>query len=101
MIKRVNGNDESLKSLQKDMTKFQTTGSGSKSGPDISKLAKDGRKFFAKMDLFGLDRWFTFEDQRNADDIQMNCHNGSSMDVEWYYLDNVKEYPSEKKSDTK
>lgn len=54
-------------------------------GADISKLIKEKRKFYAKLDMFGTDKWFRFENNKDINILQEVCCSEGS--VEWYYDD--------------
>jgi hypothetical protein len=85
VITKLSGTEEILKKIEKMSTKFAETRSGASKGPELIK--KDGRIFLAKMNSFALDLYYEFETQDEANSIQMNCHNGWSWSVAWYYCD--------------
>lgn len=76
-----------FQALKAALVQITETRSGEEKGPDISEYAKGNRKFFAKVDTFGMDRWFTFENKEDADHIQSGVRNGGGWGVVWYYLD--------------
>lgn len=86
-VKRMLGDDEAFKVLLQRSVKFAHTGSSLKTGPDINSLVKPNRKFIAKMDSFGANRFWTFETNAGANQIQQGLYDGGGMSIEWYYLD--------------
>lgn len=86
-VRIMSGGDAAFKMLLQSSTKFAKTASDVQTGPNIEGLAKPGRKFIAKMDSCGLDRFFTFETNEDADHIQSAVYNGGGWGVEWYYVD--------------
>lgn len=96
VLTKIDGTSEVLKNIESMGKQFAQTGSSSTKGPDINKLAQKDRIFFAKMDLLGFGRYFEFENQTDADEIQMGCHNGGSMSVVWYYVDALKKEEQKK-----
>lgn len=88
-VRTMSGKDTTFKALLQASTKFATTDCSTQTGPDVKRLAQPGRKFIAKMDSFGLDRFFAFETNEGANHIQLGAYNGGGMKVEWYYADFV------------
>jgi len=61
----------------------------------IESLKTDGPVLLvAKMDSFGLDRYFGFEDAQDIDQLVQAVQGGGGMDVSWYYLEKPYLYDS-------
>ncbi len=59
-----------------------------KPGPeDIKPHKKVGRCLIAKMDSFGLDRYFSFETSKDVNTLVKAVQDGGGMEVEWFYYD--------------
>lgn len=61
-----------------------TSSASNSATPDIT--AQKGKFLIAKMDSFGLDRYFTFSTNDHVKELHQAVQNGGSMFVEWYYL---------------
>ncbi len=62
--------------------------------PDVSRLENDGQKLLvAKIDSFGLDRYFVFETNEDINQLVNTVKIGGGSQVEWYYLEDPYKYP--------
>lgn len=71
------------------LTKFEITYSHTQIGPDISKLMKEKRMFFAELSSPGLNSWYIFENNQDIHELQMICHRKKEewTTIAWYYID--------------
>jgi hypothetical protein len=76
-------------SLLKKLVKFHEATSSSEYSkkPDMQKLEKTNRCFVAKMDSFGLDRYFSFRTNDDVEELVEAVQQGGGMNVAWYYYD--------------
>lgn len=81
---------EDLQKIQSGLKQFhEKTGSGDYSPkPSLKSFAGTERKLFvAKMDSFGMDRWFTFETDADIEQLVQGVRQGGGWDVSWYLLE--------------
>lgn len=76
-------------SLLKKLVQFHEATSSSEYSkkPDMRKLEKQNRCFVAKMDSFGLDRYFSFRTNDDVEELVEAVQQGGGMNVAWYYYD--------------
>lgn len=68
------------------LVKIASTETSNTEAPSIAHLAAN-LTFFANMNSFGMDTWFTFQSKQDANILQRVCYNGGACSVDWYYLD--------------
>ena len=75
-----------LKDFADKMVSFhQPTSSGDHSPkPDVSKL--NDNMLIAKMDSFGMDRYFVFQNNKDVADLVKAVQQGGGWDVSWFYV---------------
>jgi hypothetical protein len=54
--------------------------------PDVSKLQKNDIGLIAKMDSFGLDRYWSFQNNDHVKELVQGVRNGGGESISWYYL---------------
>jgi hypothetical protein len=61
-------------------------------GPDLSKIVKENcnRKLIARYNKLFFYKWYNFDNEQDADELQMGCFKGECLSVHWYYLDTIK-----------
>src|SRR5258708_8890433 len=67
-----------------------TSSSGYSPKPDMEKFQKPGRHFVAKMDSFGLDRYFTFSTNEGVKSLVKTVQQGGGKNVACFYYDQEK-----------
>lgn len=84
-LERIKPDENVLKLL----TKFhEATSSGYNSKkPNMKNFQQPGRRFVAKMDSFGLDRYFSFKTDEDVEALVEGVRQGGGMKVEWFYYD--------------
>ncbi|MFA6527532.1 MAG: hypothetical protein WCT20_03865 [Candidatus Babeliales bacterium] len=87
-IQRICPNEETIQKL-KDFHSYTSSSGDNK--PDISELIQKGRTFIAKMDSFGMDRYFSFETNADIEELVEGVMRGGGMGLNWYYLDTKEE----------
>ena len=55
--------------------------------PNIANFKQNKRRFIAKMDSFGLDRYFLFQNEEDAQALRDAVSRGGGRKVQWYYYD--------------
>lgn len=75
-----------LKDFSDKMISFhQPTSSGDFSPkPDVSKLSDN--LLIAKMDSFGMDRYFVFQNNKDVEELVKAVQQGGGWDVSWFYV---------------
>ena len=89
---RIEYND--VQKIKESLIKFHTqttTGKYSKR-PDVSTFAGTNSLLIAKMDSFGLDRYFAFENNDDVDLLVKAICDGGGMGLSWYYLQDPFKY---------
>lgn len=75
-IIRINVSSQQWSELQKDCVCIAKVGSSGSGKPSIKNKAKNGRVFIAKMDTFGLDRFFVFKTDNDINQLVQGVFNG-------------------------
>lgn len=87
--------NKTLDKIKSDLKEFHKPLSSTQDQrPDISVYKKSGHVLVAKMDSFGLDRYFTFQTDEDMKNLVEGVQNGGGWDVRWYYLQNPEKYES-------
>lgn len=82
---RVYPNENMIKAL---VSFHRATGTATNSPrPSVAGLKKRNRLFLAKMDSFGIDRWFQFETDEDIAALAEGVSNGGGRSVAWFYYD--------------
>lgn len=79
--------DAEWTTLEKDLVDIGTVSSSGNNRPSVTNLAKEGRNFIAKMDSFGLDRYFLFSNDNDIDQLVTAVMRGGGMYVTFYYFE--------------
>ena len=90
-------NQKDLEKIKDNLTEFHLpTSSGQDSPkPDVSKLkSKENLLLIAKMDSFGLHRYFEFKTNDDVNTLVQGVQNGGGWDVSWYYVEKIVELPT-------
>jgi len=76
-------------SLLKKLVKFheETSSHECSEKPDMQRFENKNRCFVAKMDSFGLDRYFSFRTNDDVKELVKAVQRGGGMNVAWYYYD--------------
>ena len=95
-VERIKPNEELLKKL----IKFHDATSSSEfsAKPDLNNFKKQNKFFVAKMDSFGLDRYFSFQTNDDVEALVKAVQNGCGMNVAWYYYEEETSSNSEPKA---
>ncbi len=74
--------------LMKKFVQFHArTGSSGTPKPNMNEHYKADRRFVAKMDSFGLDRYFQFTTNQHVDELVQGVRQGGGMGLDWYYYE--------------
>ena len=75
-----------LRNFTEKMVSFHNpTSSGDHSPkPDVSRFKEE--LLIAKMDSFGLDRFFVFQNNNDVNELVRAVQQGGGMNVSWYYV---------------
>ena len=73
--------------LEKLKIFHEATDSSGQPKPNMEKFQQSKRRFIAKIDTFGLDRYFSIKTNEDVDALAQGVREGHGCKIEWFYYD--------------